>query len=94
MVDSTVAYCFADVYLYIIECILHVTIILTFKLAGISLKATISMAKQLQYGCCEICNVIQVWIFCNLMLFLINIVNFCYIGVVSDTIGYIICFGL
>ena len=62
--DSTVVYLFSDVGLHVIDCLLHTTAIIAFKLVRISLKTTLSMAKQLQY-CCKVCNMKQYWILWN-----------------------------
>ena len=87
-IDSTVVYWFSDVYLY-------KAVKRTSKLTKILLEMSLSIAKQLQYGYDEICNVIQswilwnyrlIWILWNYRLIWINIVIACHIGVIFDMI--------
>lgn len=87
-VDLTVVCWCSNVYLYIIDCTLHKMMISTFKLTRPSLETVISMAKQLHYECCEICNVI-ILDFVELQLIWISIAITCHIGFISNTIGYI-----
>ena len=85
-IDSTVSYWFSDAYLHRIDSLLHTTVKRTCKLTRFLLETSLSMAKQLEYWCGEICNVIQSWILFNYRLVWINIVTVCYIMVMFDMI--------
>ena len=67
-VDLIVIYSFSDVYVNVIDCLLHRIIIRTGSLTRIVLEMTLLMSKQLQYLPFDICNVIEVWILCNCLV--------------------------
>ena len=87
IVGLTVDYLFSDIYMCIIDYLLHRIIIIILNLSRIVLEMTLLMAKQLQcwFG---ICNVIEVWILWNCSG--ISIVTvYHHNGFIFDAIGYI-----
>ena len=65
IVNLPVVCCFSDVYMNIIDCSFHNMDTIIFKLIKFLSEMTLSMAKQSQYWCFEICNVIEFSILWN-----------------------------
>ena len=89
IVGLTVDYLFSDVYVCIIDYLLHRIIIIILNLTRIVLEVTLLMAKQLQ-GWFGICNVIEVWILWNCSWrYYYCLSSYHHNGFIFDAIGYI-----